>query len=96
LEAQEVSEAENKRMTDRQLLGLLLERIKRLELYVEDQQRETQLMLERIHKELVDRRLEFQERFEKIEHQIEALTLSLVNVRSVQRGLDKRLNDLER
>ena len=90
-----MSEAENKQLTDRDLLELVMERMKNFEMYLEDQKHETRTMLESIHKEVVDTRHEFQERFEKIERQIEALTISLVNFRSVQRGLEKRINDLE-
>jgi hypothetical protein len=102
-----LSEDETKKLSDRQLLEQIAARLQRIE---DERARETKPLLGEIRKELSDFRaemLEFraetEQRFnrifdqlQRIDHQLEVLTLDVMDVRTEQRILERRVTDLER
>ena len=81
----------------------------RVDAFMEDRSRDTSPMLERIHKEVADTRLEMNERFQQVEgrldalekaarltnHKIDELALNILDTRAVQRELGHRVDALE-
>lgn len=95
-----------KNLTDSEKLDLILTRLARLEFeftdlraWREDRSRDTRPMLELVHKEIADTRLELAEvhaKVSKFDRKLESLVLDVNDVRVEQRGHEKRLAVLER
>jgi hypothetical protein len=99
-EGSEMSEDETKKLSDRRLLQQIATRLQKLE---EDRAGETKLLLGEIRKELADFRAEFAEfkayaeaRLQRIEGTLEVLSGDVLDVRTEQRILERRVTDLER
>lgn len=90
-------------LTDREILQAILRRLDALEAKADDRANTTRPLLDQIVKEMVatretltERMDEMGARLDRIERQLEVMTLDVMNVRTDQRSLEDRMNELER
>lgn len=100
------TQALTKDLTDSEKLDWLIRfisimdsRLQKVEAFVDDRSRDTRPMLELVHKEIADTRLELAEvhvKVSKFDRKLESLVLDVNEVRVEQRDYEKRLAVLER
>jgi hypothetical protein len=98
-----MSEDPTRNLTTDEKLDLILARLAKLEAFAEDRQRDTRPMLDRIHKELADTRVEMRTEFTEIksrlvdlERRFEAMASEYFGIRANMRVLEERVSEIER
>jgi ABC-type transporter Mla subunit MlaD len=77
-------------------LDRILQRLTALEARADDRAKETRPLLDQIIKEMVQTRETLTARLDRIERQLRVMTEDVMQVRTDQRGLEDRMDALER
>ncbi len=83
-------------LTDSEKLDAILRRLTTLEAKADDRARETRPLLDQLIEEMTGTRDMLMEEMRKIRKQLEVMTLDLMEMRSNQRHLEDRMDEIER